>query len=251
MTNRLAVLAASAILVACTEFEPLSVDDARYDVQSAVGPTVMTRNVYLGADLDPVIGAQSAQQVPLLAAQAWAAIQASDFPQRAGALAAEIVEARPHLVGLQEVSLYQVQSPSDMVIGGVVPATAVAYDFLQLLLDSLAVRGADYRVVSAVVNTSVEIPVYTGRGPLPFDDVRWTDHDVILARGDVATTNPQGAVFAARINMSIGGPGGPPVSLRAGGRVWMRRSTGAQSASRTRISRWRVLRPCRTSRRSS
>jgi hypothetical protein len=216
MTNRFAVLAASAILFACADYEPLSVDDARYDLQSAVGPTVMSRNVYLGGDLDPVIGATSPQQVPLVAAQAWAQIQASNFPARAGALAAEIVEERPHLVGLQEVSLYQVQSPSDLVIGGTTPATAVAYDFLQLLLDSLAARGADYRIVASVTNTSVEVPVYTGRGPIPFDDVRYTDHDVILARADVATTNPQAANFAARINTAIGGAGGPPVSLRRG-----------------------------------
>jgi hypothetical protein len=59
--------------------------------------------------------------------------------------------------------------------------------------------------------------VYTGAAPFPFDDVRFTDREVILARTDVAVSNPQGAVFAARLDLSIGGPGGPPLSQQ---RAW-------------------------------
>src|SRR2546427_5415495 len=68
--------------------------------------TVMTRNLYIGADVDQVIGALASpdpnDDVPALLA-AIAVLQRTDFPTRAGALADEIARARPHVVGLQEV----------------------------------------------------------------------------------------------------------------------------------------------------
>src|SRR2546422_11429163 len=67
--------------------------------------TVMTRNLYIGADVDQVIGALASpdpnDDVPALLA-AIAVLQRTDFPTRAGALADEIARARPHVVGLQE-----------------------------------------------------------------------------------------------------------------------------------------------------
>jgi endonuclease/exonuclease/phosphatase family metal-dependent hydrolase len=51
---------------------------------------------------------------------------------------------------------------------------------------------------------------------VPFDDVRFTDREVILARADVPVTNPQGGVYAARLDIPIGGAGGPPLSQRRG-----------------------------------
>lgn len=185
-------------------------------LEGAVGPTVMTRNVFLGADLNPIIRAERPQDVPFIAAGVWARIQASNYPARAGALADEITRHSPDLVGLQEAVLYHIQSPGDAAFGGTAPATTVAYDFVQLLIDSLAARGQTYAVVSAVTGTVVELPVFTGAAPVPFDDVRFTDREVILARSGVPVSNPQGAVFAARIDLPIGGAGGPALSQRRG-----------------------------------
>ena len=67
-----------------------------------------------------------------------------------------------------------------------------------------AARGLDYDAVASNTNSDVELPVFTGRGALPFDDVRYTDRDVILARAGVVTGNPQGGVFAARVPAPIG-----------------------------------------------
>src|SRR5437870_8873041 len=78
------------------------------------GITVLTRNIYLGADLGPVLTAPPAQ-IPLVVAQTFAKIQATNFPGRAGRLAQEIAATAPHLVGLQEVTLYRRQSPGDAV----------------------------------------------------------------------------------------------------------------------------------------
>ncbi|HSJ32362.1 MAG TPA: endonuclease/exonuclease/phosphatase family protein [Longimicrobiales bacterium] len=185
-------------------------------IQGALGPTVMTRNVFLGADLNPIIQAASPLLIPGIAAEVWARIQASNFPARAGALADEIARTSPHLVGLQEAVLYHIQSPGDAAAGGQTPATTVAYDFVQLLVDSLEARGLSYDVVAEVTGTVVELPVYTGLPPFPFDDVRFTDREVILARSDVPVSNPQGGVFAARLNLPIGGPGGPLLSQQRG-----------------------------------
>ncbi|HSJ09620.1 MAG TPA: endonuclease/exonuclease/phosphatase family protein [Longimicrobiales bacterium] len=216
MNRNVAVLLLVLPLAACNDTLTTPTFDADATVTPGRGPVVMTRNMYLGADLDPILEAGSPQQVPFIAANVWATIQGTDPEARAGAMADEIIRANPDLVGLQEAVSYHIQSPGDAAFGGTTPATTVAYDFVQLLLDSLSARGATYNVVSMVTNTVVELPVYTGAAPVPFDDVRFTDRDAIIARAGVAVSNPQGAVFAARINMSIGGAGGPPLSQLRG-----------------------------------
>jgi hypothetical protein len=65
--------------------------------------TVMTRNLYLGADLAPMITAQTKEAFEAAAQKALTQIAASNFPERAVALAKEIAERKPHLVGLREV----------------------------------------------------------------------------------------------------------------------------------------------------
>ena len=172
----------------------------------ARGITVMTRNIYLGADLGPVLTAPPAQ-VPFAVAQTFAKIQATNFPERAGRLADEIVATRADLVGLQEVELYRRQSPGDAIGGGTTPATEVVIDFLQLLRDSLAARGLAYVPAATNLNFDGEAPAFAGIGPSGpmFDDIRITDYNVILARADVPTANPQSANYALNLEVSIGG----------------------------------------------
>ena len=72
--------------------------------------------------------------------------------------------------------LYRTQAPGDLLSGSFAPnATAVAYDFVAILLDALAARGLTYTVAGAIDNVDVELP---GIGR----DIRLTDRDVILAR---------------------------------------------------------------------
>src|SRR5436853_2016763 len=91
--------------------------------------SVYTRNLYLGADITPLIGISSASGVPAVAATLWQQVQASDFPARAQVLAAEIVAQAPDLVALQEVTLYRRQVPSDYQPGDPPNATEVVLDF--------------------------------------------------------------------------------------------------------------------------
>jgi len=169
--------------------------------------TVMTRNVYLGADFRAVMAAR-ADSVPIQAALAWRTLVQTNFPERAGALAREIAEQRPHVVGLQEVVIFRTQDPGDLAAGGGTPAIAVAYDFLAIILDSLRAQGAPYAVGVADTTSDVEVPAVSraeSNGTPHFTDIRFTDRDVILVRSDVGFSTPRGARYAAHIPLKIAG----------------------------------------------
>ena len=159
---------------------------------------VMTQNLYYGFDVGPLLASGNPEEIPVLAAQALAQYAQTDFPARAAAIADRIAVVRPHLVGLQEVALLRVQSPGDAVLGGLEPATEVLADHLRILLDALAARGLDYRVAGKVQNVDIELPVVTSETPT-FDDVRLTDFDVVLARGDVPTSGVVAKNYAAAL----------------------------------------------------
>jgi endonuclease/exonuclease/phosphatase family metal-dependent hydrolase len=166
----------------------------------------MTQNLYLGAALDPILTATPAE-LPAAVAQAFAQVQATNFAERAERLADEIAATRPDLVGLQEVALYRRQSPGDAIIGGTTPATTPVIDFLQLLLTALTTRGLTYVPVATRSGLDLEAPMSTGTGPAgpTYDDLRFTDRDVILARSGVPTANPGAADYIAKAPVSSGG----------------------------------------------
>lgn len=132
--------------------------------------TVMTRNLYLGADLSPVMSAQTPEDFFAAVQAAAEQIAASNFPERAVALAAEIADKQPHLVGLQEVYNFTFNGNN-----GPPPYRDVLAD----LMNALAAQGASYRVAAVVRNADLQIPL-TG------NSVGVLDRDVILARSDVA-----------------------------------------------------------------
>lgn len=182
-------LGSTLLLVACAPRDPRD-DDDDDDVAVATGEVrveslrVMTRNMYVGGDVDPIMTA-APDEVPFAVAQAFATMQATDTSGRIAAMADEVRQRRPHLLALQEVSRINIQDPSDLVLGGTTPATTVVHDFLPSLLAALNARGLHYRVVASVQNTDAEAPMITP--DFRFVDVRLTDYDVILARDDVPT----------------------------------------------------------------
>ena len=152
---------------------------------------VMSRNVYIGTDVDDILEGTTPEQILLLVTGAFQEVQNTDFPSRAKALATEIEKTMPHLVGLQEMSKFYIQSPGDLVMDGDVPAEDLYLDFSEVLMGALADKGLNYRIVATVENADVELPmVNLTVDSIPFDDVRIKDHDVILARNDVKTSNP-------------------------------------------------------------
>ena len=188
-------LVAAALLVGCTEPtgvtpEALQAHRARESVHSL---TALTRNLYVGADLDAVITALASPDpgddvAALLGAVA--TLDATAYPVRAGAIAAEIAWIRPHVVGLQEVS----QIDIDLAPLGVPFATHL--DFLEILAESLAVRGRHYAVAASVRNIVAE--------PLP--GIRLVDFDVLLVDADRVTVR-SGAGHSFAANIGIVAPG--------------------------------------------
>lgn len=167
--------------------------------------TVMTRNLYVGADfglvtdLDPTDPLYLSKLVEAVTMVSYTILVQNDFRIRAAGIADEIVAKNPDLVGLQEASVIRLQSPGDLAAGGTTPATVVVIDYLQVLLQALADRGVHYAAVAIATNADVELPVLNmTTGGL--DDIRLTDHDIILARTDVPrhflrVTNPQHGNF--------------------------------------------------------
>jgi endonuclease/exonuclease/phosphatase family metal-dependent hydrolase len=165
----------------------------------------MTRNLYLGTDLNPIFQATSLPALYAAVGAAWAQVQANDYPARAQALADEIAASRPDLVGLQEAMLFRTDVPPD---GPATPAETVAYDFVDLLVDALADRGLVYDPVSIYTGTDAELPA----GLPPTKDVRLTDRVVVLARADEKTadlklSNPQSGRYGAALTVTtVAGP---------------------------------------------
>ncbi len=166
--------------------------------------TVMTRNIYVGAEFEPLL-TTPLNQVPIAAAVIWGKVQATNFPERAGRLAAEIQANNPDVVGLQELSWFYQQSPSDMIGGGTTPATTKVLDFLQLLRDSLAARGLAYTVAVVDTTSDMEVPILTDPNGPSFDDLRWVDGDAILVRSDLGFTDPRHGIYQAKIAIDMGG----------------------------------------------
>jgi endonuclease/exonuclease/phosphatase family metal-dependent hydrolase len=133
---------------------------------------VMTRNLYIGAEIQSIAAASTPEAFYEGVQRALEQIAANDFTERAEALAAEIVEKNPHLVGLQEVYNFTIDGSN-----GPLPF----HDYLTILTDMLAVQGAEYHVAAVVKNLDITIPM-PGVG-----SVGVMDRDVILAREDVDT----------------------------------------------------------------
>ena len=172
--------------------------------------TVMTRNLYLGGSLDAALATQSPLLIPGVVSQTWAKILAANFPERAKALADEIAETQPHLIGLAGGRPLPHSNPRRLSAGQPGCRSQVEMDYLDLLLAELAALGQDYEIVETVLGTDVEVPDADG------NDIRITDREVILARNDVDVFNSVGANYAVNLELNVGGEQGVPVVFLRG-----------------------------------
>jgi len=172
--------------------------------------TVMTQNLYLGADLAPLFAPPDPGDMNPFgtligkAAMAYAHMEQTDFPARAQAIAKLIAEKSPDVVGLQEVALWQTApydllSPPDSP-----PQFTPTYDFLAILLDALAERGHPYRAVATNVNISQALPISLTTL------ASFTDRDVIIVRADLPVSqlkvsNPTSQNFQASLPITLAG----------------------------------------------
>ena len=162
---------------------------------------VMTWNVYMGAELEPLLNASSEDEVPALAADYWSSVQASDFRSRAEAIAMAVAAADPDAIALQEVMLFRTQSPGDATTDAPTAARDTALDFLAILGDALTSAGLDYRVAAESDNFDIEVPMAVDGG---LNDLRITDRDVILARGDHEVIHTNSDRFSVNRTVQVG-----------------------------------------------
>lgn len=202
----IAILIFACSFYSCNEYDPVSPISDAVDIlgksgRGSSGVTVLTRNVYVGGDVDQILQAETQEEIPLFVANVFQSIMETNFPERAQALAKEIRKTKPHLIGLQEVSLIRVQSPGDFMMGGSGLAEDVVLDYLEILMMTLREMGLHYKVVAKIENADVEMPMVTSETPT-FDDVRLTDYDVILAKKGIKITNVVEKNYEAKVVIS-------------------------------------------------
>ncbi|MBA2463128.1 MAG: hypothetical protein H0V45_15435, partial [Actinobacteria bacterium] len=183
---------------------------------------VMTRNVYLGADLGPGVRASSLPELVNAAGTILNEVDANRFPTRAKGLAAEILKNRPDLVGLQEAALWRTQPCSKNPLPP--SATTVRYDSIKLLLAQLNKGAKRYRLVVAKPEFDFEIWANTdgnaataGPGCPAGSEIngRLTMRDAILVRlgAGVSTSKAKSGTFKTLLQVR---PAGVPVDVTRG-----------------------------------
>ena len=190
---------------------------------------VMTRNIFLGADLSPALNAGSPSEFIPANGEILNEVDFTTFPSRSRALAAEIRAKSPDLVGLQEVALWR-EDPTaslDPVFppGGGPPqpqATIERYDFLELLMNKLNRRKKRYEVAVVQKEFDFEAPAdENGRpddGEIPdtpgvpeLNDAelngRLTMRDVIIVKkaDRIRTKRARGGHFENLLEVTVGG----------------------------------------------
>ena len=176
----------------------------------------MTQNLYLGADIFKVVDAAFVVgedgnlipnpdpfAVPLAVFDVFQTMQETDFPERAEAIAGEIAQFNPHVIGLQEASTYYIQTPGDFPLGNPIQADELVIDFYSTLDAALKARGLEYQAFF-VTNADIEMPMldpYT----LVLSDVRLVDHDIILVRKGLKTKKFFADNFFYNLSLNLGG----------------------------------------------
>ena len=150
---------------------------------------VMTRNIFLGADLGPAFRSPDIKAFVAANGEILRQVRATNMPVRSKGLAKEILDARPDLVGLQEAALWRTGPVNaDAALNQQPVATKVYQDFLQLLLKRLNSQGETYKLAFVTQEFDFEAPADSDgdpqTGPLfgADENGRLTMRDAILIR---------------------------------------------------------------------
>ena len=166
----------------------------------------MDWNVYIGAAIEDALAVPE-EQIQYAAGPAFARVLANDFASRAAAIGEEAARFGPHLIGFQEVTLFE-------VFDGLSFTPILDYEAILL-----AALGPEYSVAASSENfqtpvlpvTLPDVPCYADQSCAPPPDcafvgecllIRLTDFDLVVARSDIETANPQ----ANRFTYNLGAP---------------------------------------------
>lgn len=148
LTKRTRQGALATALLAITALAPATAQAAKPDV------TVMSRNLYLGADIIKLAAAQNANDLQNQVQAVHQIIDQTNFPLRAKAIAAEVKSTKPDVINLQEVTT--IYRGADGVHDGVKNSTTVLYDWMKSLQTELKAKGLKYKVASRQTSFDVE-----------------------------------------------------------------------------------------------
>jgi hypothetical protein len=196
-------------LVGCADLDQTTAPRFGSERAGSGALTILNWNVYYGANLDLLLD-ESVGPLPVRTATVLGQVFATNTPARAAAVARQIAMAQPHLVTLQEVALYRLQSPGNVLLGTMEPdATVVVDDFLGELMAALTGLGADYVIARQTETLDIEMPIApvlpgsTGPDCPPCDDVRFTESVVILARADLVFGASTGGTFTYNMPVEV------------------------------------------------
>ncbi len=169
-------LAVLALLVGTiTSSQNLTAKEDSLEASTALfrsGIKVMTRNIYVGADVDRVIEGGLGELDAVMQQ-----LFSTSYPDRAGGLANEILSARPHLIGIQEASY---------IAGNIPDMGYIEMDYLEILLQILGAYGLRYKEFRSNENVNVFMPLVEGSTEFY---IQLIDYDAILVRDDVEVSD--------------------------------------------------------------
>lgn len=185
---------------------------------------VMSRNLYLGADLGPAVAATSITDFTTKNGQVLRDVDANNFPVRAKGLASEILTKSPDVVGLQEAAMWRTGDPNlDAALGGPKTATTVRYDYLKSLMGQLNKGKKHYTMAISNDQFDFEAPADLDNNPAtgPFGgeiNGRLTMRDALLIKigTGIKVKNVKGSHFNTLYQPVISGV---PVTVQRG---WVR-----------------------------
>jgi len=202
--------------------------EAKPKKKKAAVAKVMTRNLFLGADLSPALNAGSISEFIPANGEILNEVDLTAFRTRSRAIADEIKRTKPQFVGLQEVALWREDPVASLAPvfppGGGPPqprATIVREDFLDLLMARLNRGEKRYRVAVVQKEFDFEAPGDENGVPddgeitgIPIPEVddaelngRLTMRDAILVKKSkrVKFRKPTGGNFANLLEVTVGG----------------------------------------------
>ncbi|MEZ5184855.1 MAG: hypothetical protein R2720_03845 [Candidatus Nanopelagicales bacterium] len=179
--------------------------------QASDDVTVMTRNIFLGADLGPALRATGGAEFVSAAGEIFRQLESTNFPKRAKGLADEIQQRKPDLVGLQEAALWRKGPVNLNAVFNQKPVAKTVYqDFLKILLNKINKGKTKYEVVAVQNEFDFEAPADTDGNPKTGTsgaeaNYRLTMRDAILKRKGVGikTKDLKGAHYKRKNSFSV------------------------------------------------
>jgi endonuclease/exonuclease/phosphatase family metal-dependent hydrolase len=161
--------------------------------------TVMSRNLYLGADIITLASATDEALMEQKAQQLYSTVQQTNFPLRARRIAQEIRKTRPDAIAIQEVARYYQDGKSTL-------------DWMKLLQGQLKKAGQHYRQVAR--EDEIDVTVRSAAGY----DLRLVLGNAVLVRSGksarIKRVKGLHGVFKAQISVPLAN--GTTVNLKRG-----------------------------------